>query len=149
MLLITKKGLPPPITGAPEKSLGARLDVGPMPRFGQDDVGIRPAMLVQGGDLVSPGQVLFPDVTAMDSNLLTSDPAMVTGDCPRILGQRSALFDGSIHHALPDSHVADHPAPGGRDCYACGPPMMNAAVIKMSADCGVERENTWLDGFGG
>ncbi len=37
------------------------------------------------------------------------------------------------------------------DCeyYMCGPPMMNAAVIQMLTDLGVEPENIMLDDFGG
>ena len=37
------------------------------------------------------------------------------------------------------------------DCefYMCGPPMMNAAVIKMLLDLGVERDSIFLDDFGG
>ncbi len=37
------------------------------------------------------------------------------------------------------------------DCeyYMCGPPMMNAAVIGMLKDLGVEDENILLDDFGG
>jgi Na+-transporting NADH:ubiquinone oxidoreductase subunit F len=31
----------------------------------------------------------------------------------------------------------------------CGPPMMNAAVIDMLENLGVERENILLDDFGG
>ena len=31
----------------------------------------------------------------------------------------------------------------------CGPPMMNAAVIQMLEDQGVEEENIMLDDFGG
>jgi Na+-transporting NADH:ubiquinone oxidoreductase subunit F len=31
----------------------------------------------------------------------------------------------------------------------CGPPMMNASVIKMLEDLGVEKENILLDDFGG
>ncbi len=31
----------------------------------------------------------------------------------------------------------------------CGPPVMNAAVIKMLKDLGVEDENILLDDFGG
>jgi Na+-transporting NADH:ubiquinone oxidoreductase subunit F len=31
----------------------------------------------------------------------------------------------------------------------CGPPMMNSAVIQMLEDLGVERENIFLDDFGG
>ncbi len=31
----------------------------------------------------------------------------------------------------------------------CGPPAMNAAVIQMLENLGVERENIMLDDFGG
>jgi Na+-transporting NADH:ubiquinone oxidoreductase subunit F len=31
----------------------------------------------------------------------------------------------------------------------CGPPMMNAAVVKLLQDLGVEDENIFLDDFGG
>jgi Na+-transporting NADH:ubiquinone oxidoreductase subunit F len=31
----------------------------------------------------------------------------------------------------------------------CGPPMMNKACIDMLLDLGVERENIFLDDFGG
>ena len=31
----------------------------------------------------------------------------------------------------------------------CGPPMMNAAVVKLLRDLGVENENIFLDDFGG
>jgi Na+-transporting NADH:ubiquinone oxidoreductase subunit F len=31
----------------------------------------------------------------------------------------------------------------------CGPPMMNAAVIKMLHSLGVEDDNIFLDDFGG
>jgi Na+-transporting NADH:ubiquinone oxidoreductase subunit F len=31
----------------------------------------------------------------------------------------------------------------------CGPPMMNSAVINMLEDLGVERDNIFLDDFGG
>jgi Na+-transporting NADH:ubiquinone oxidoreductase subunit F len=30
----------------------------------------------------------------------------------------------------------------------CGPPMMNAAVIRLLDDLGVEKENVLLDDFG-
>jgi Na+-transporting NADH:ubiquinone oxidoreductase subunit F len=31
----------------------------------------------------------------------------------------------------------------------CGPPMMNQAVLTMLDDLGVERDNIFLDDFGG
>ena len=43
----------------------------------------------------------------------------------------------------------DHPAPEDCEFYMCGPPMMNAAVINMLKDLGVEDENIMLDDFGG
>ena len=48
-----------------------------------------------------------------------------------------------------DNYLKDHPAPEDCEYYLCGPPMMNAAVIKMVLDLGVERENILLDDFGG
>ncbi|MGF1615594.1 MAG: NADH:ubiquinone reductase (Na(+)-transporting) subunit F [Gammaproteobacteria bacterium] len=56
---------------------------------------------------------------------------------------------GFIHQVLHDSHLAKHPAPEDCEYYLCGPPMMNAAVIRMLEDLGVERENIMLDDFGG
>ncbi|MNF11663.1 Na(+)-translocating NADH-quinone reductase subunit F [compost metagenome] len=48
-----------------------------------------------------------------------------------------------------ENYLKDHPAPEDCEFYMCGPPMMNAAVIKMLLDLGVERENILLDDFGG
>jgi Na+-transporting NADH:ubiquinone oxidoreductase subunit F len=42
-----------------------------------------------------------------------------------------------------------HPAPEDSEFYMCGPPMMNAAVINMLKELGVEDENIMLDDFGG
>lgn len=56
---------------------------------------------------------------------------------------------GFIHDVLRDSYLANHPAPEECEYYLCGPPMMNAAVINMLLDMGVERENIMLDDFGG
>lgn len=55
---------------------------------------------------------------------------------------------GFIHESLYDNYIKDHPAPEDCEYYMCGPPMMNAAVIKMLEDQGVERENIFLDDFG-
>ena len=48
-----------------------------------------------------------------------------------------------------EKYLKNHPAPEDCEYYLCGPPMMNAAVIKMLEDIGVERENIMLDDFGG
>ncbi|MCM2971094.1 NADH:ubiquinone reductase (Na(+)-transporting) subunit F [Larsenimonas suaedae] len=56
---------------------------------------------------------------------------------------------GFIHNVLYDKYLKDHPAPEDCEYYMCGPPMMNAAVIKMLTDLGVEPENILLDDFGG
>ena len=56
---------------------------------------------------------------------------------------------GFIHQVLFEEYLKDHPAPEDCEFYMCGPPMMNAAVIKMLEDLGVEPENILLDDFGG
>ena len=58
-------------------------------------------------------------------------------------------YTGFIHQVLFDNYLKDHPAPEDCEFYMCGPPMMNAAVIKMLEDQGVEPENILLDDFGG
>ena len=56
---------------------------------------------------------------------------------------------GFIHNVLLEKYLKDHPAPEDCEFYMCGPPMMNAAVINMLKDLGVEDENIMLDDFGG
>lgn len=56
---------------------------------------------------------------------------------------------GFIHNVLYENYLKDHEAPEDVEYYMCGPPMMNAACIKMLEDLGVERENILLDDFGG
>lgn len=56
---------------------------------------------------------------------------------------------GFIHNVLYEEYLKDHEAPEDCEYYMCGPPMMNAAVIKMLEDMGVEPENILLDDFGG
>ena len=55
---------------------------------------------------------------------------------------------GFIHQSLYDNYLVDHPAPEDCEYYLCGPPMMNAAVIHMLEELGVEPENILLDDFG-
>ena len=58
-------------------------------------------------------------------------------------------YTGFIHNVLYENYLRQHPAPEDCEFYMCGPPMMNAAVIKMLHDLGVEDENIMLDDFGG
>ena len=55
---------------------------------------------------------------------------------------------GFIHQVLLDEYLQQHPAPEDCEYYICGPPMMNAAVLKMLDDLGVEPENILIDDFG-
>jgi len=56
---------------------------------------------------------------------------------------------GFIHNVLHEQYLKNHEAPEDCEYYMCGPPMMNAAVIHMLKDLGVEDENIMLDDFGG
>jgi Na+-transporting NADH:ubiquinone oxidoreductase subunit F len=56
---------------------------------------------------------------------------------------------GFIHQVLYDEYLKNHPAPEDCEYYICGPPMMNAAIMKMLDDLGVEPENILYDDFGG
>jgi len=58
-------------------------------------------------------------------------------------------YTGFIHNVLYENYLKNHEAPEDCEYYMCGPPMMNAAVINMLLDLGVERENILLDDFGG
>ena len=58
-------------------------------------------------------------------------------------------YTGFIHNVLYENYLKNHAAPEDCEFYMCGPPMMNAAVIKMLEDLGVDRENILLDDFGG
>jgi len=56
---------------------------------------------------------------------------------------------GFIHNVLFEEYLKDHSAPEDCEYYMCGPPMMTSAVIKMLEDLGVEKDNIYLDDFGG
>jgi Na+-transporting NADH:ubiquinone oxidoreductase subunit F len=58
-------------------------------------------------------------------------------------------YTGFIHNVLFDNYLKHHKAPEDCEYYMCGPPVMNAAVIKMLLDLGVERKDIMLDDFGG
>jgi Na+-transporting NADH:ubiquinone oxidoreductase subunit F len=57
-------------------------------------------------------------------------------------------YTGYIHQVLHDHYLNDHPAPEDCEYYLCGPPVMNAAVVKMLDSLGVEPENILYDDFG-
>jgi Na+-transporting NADH:ubiquinone oxidoreductase subunit F len=58
-------------------------------------------------------------------------------------------FVGFVHQAVIDQYLSKHDAPEDIEFYFCGPPMMNAAVLKMCEDWGVPDENVSFDDFGG
>lgn len=58
-------------------------------------------------------------------------------------------FTGFVHQALIDNYLSKHEEPEEIEFYFCGPPMMNAAVIKMTDDFGIPKENVLFDDFGG
>ncbi len=58
-------------------------------------------------------------------------------------------YVGFIHQCLYDNYLKDHPEPEEVEFYLCGPPLMNAAVLKMLDEMGVPPENIRFDDFGG
>tara|TARA_R110000787_G_scaffold19297_4_gene58043 strand:- start:1056 stop:2282 length:1227 start_codon:yes stop_codon:yes gene_type:complete len=56
---------------------------------------------------------------------------------------------GFIHNVLFEEYLKGHEAPEDCEYYMCGPPMMNAAVIKLLHSLGVEDDHIFLDDFGG
>ena len=58
-------------------------------------------------------------------------------------------FLGFVHQAFIDQYLSTHPEPEEIEFYFCGPPMMNAAVLKMCDDWGVPPEHVAFDDFGG
>ncbi len=58
-------------------------------------------------------------------------------------------YVGFIHQVLFDNYLKNHPEPDEVEYYLCGPPMMNAAVLKMLDDMGVPKDNIRFDDFGG
>lgn len=58
-------------------------------------------------------------------------------------------FTGFIHNVLYENYLRNHLAPEDCEYYMCGPPVMNAAVVRMLQELGVEESNILLDDFGG
>lgn len=57
-------------------------------------------------------------------------------------------YTGFIHQCLYDNYLKDHEAPEDVEFYLCGPPMMNAAALKMLDEMGIPNENIRFDDFG-
>jgi Na+-transporting NADH:ubiquinone oxidoreductase subunit F len=58
-------------------------------------------------------------------------------------------FLGFVHNAVIEHQLNTHPSPEDIEFYFCGPPLMNAAVIKMCDDWGIPPEHVAFDDFGG
>jgi Na+-transporting NADH:ubiquinone oxidoreductase subunit F len=55
---------------------------------------------------------------------------------------------GFIHQVIFDNYLKAHENPEDIEYYICGPPLMNAAVVKMLDNLGVAEENILFDDFG-
>jgi Na+-transporting NADH:ubiquinone oxidoreductase subunit F len=58
-------------------------------------------------------------------------------------------YVGFIHQVLYDNYLKHHHDPEEIEYYLCGPPLMNAAVLKMLDEMGIPPENIRFDDFGG
>jgi Na+-transporting NADH:ubiquinone oxidoreductase subunit F len=56
---------------------------------------------------------------------------------------------GFIHSVAYHKYLANHPNPAAIDYYVCGPPMMREAVVSMLQNLGVDKQQIFLDDFGG
>jgi Na+-transporting NADH:ubiquinone oxidoreductase subunit F len=58
-------------------------------------------------------------------------------------------FKGYIMPVVMEKYLTKHPEPEEIEYYFCGPPLMNASVIKALDELGVPEENIAFDDFGG
>lgn len=58
-------------------------------------------------------------------------------------------FQGYIMPVVMEQYLRNHPEPEEIEYYFCGPPLMNASVIKALDELGVPEENISFDDFGG
>ncbi len=58
-------------------------------------------------------------------------------------------FLGFVHQSFIDNYLSKHKEPEEIEFYFCGPPMMNAAFLKMCDDWGIPKEHVAFDDFGG
>jgi Na+-transporting NADH:ubiquinone oxidoreductase subunit F len=57
-------------------------------------------------------------------------------------------YTGFIHRVLLQNYLCKHEEPEDIEYYFCGPPLMNAAVIRTLDSLGVPKENIAFDDFG-
>ena len=57
-------------------------------------------------------------------------------------------YNGFIHKVLLQNYLCQHEEPEDIEYYFCGPPQMNAAVIRTLDSLGVPKENIAFDDFG-
>ena len=57
-------------------------------------------------------------------------------------------YTGFIHQVIYDNYLKNHTEPEDIEYYLCGPPMMNAAIMKMLDELGVPDEMIMFDDFG-
>lgn len=84
-------------------------------------------------------------IALSDRNMLEADGWTTKKD---INDKDGEGFVGFIHQVLYDNYLQHHPEPEEIEYYFCGPPLMNAAVIKMLDELGVPEENIAFDDFG-
>lgn len=89
---------------------------------------------------------LFPNFTfnVVLSEPLPEDNWKVKAD----MASEGDGFTGFVHQAVIDQYLSKHDTPEDIEFYFCGPPMMNASVIRMCDDFGVPPENVSFDDFG-
>jgi Na+-transporting NADH:ubiquinone oxidoreductase subunit F len=63
--------------------------------------------------------------------------------------RKSDGYVGFIHQVLLENYLKNHADPDEVEYYLCGPPLMNAAVLKLLDDMGIPKENIRFDDFGG
>lgn len=84
-------------------------------------------------------------------HVVLSEPAEEDNWTPKtdINDTKGDGFTGFVHQAVIDQYLSKHAEPEEIEFYFCGPPLMNAAVLKMVDDWGVPPENVSFDDFGG
>ncbi|MDH5366606.1 MAG: NADH:ubiquinone reductase (Na(+)-transporting) subunit F [Cyclobacteriaceae bacterium] len=83
-------------------------------------------------------------------NIVLSEPMEEDNwNAKKSLDDEGDGFLGFVHNAVIEHQLSVHPSPEEIEFYFCGPPLMNAAVIKMCDDWGIPQENVSFDDFGG
>ena len=67
---------------------------------------------------------------------------------PHLMMQNWTGYTGYVQNCLNELYLKNHPAPEDCEYYICGPPALNASVIKYLDSMGVEPESIFFDDFG-